>query len=146
MVHDVTQAPFSLSLLWRFQLANSCCSRSMSRESLVSKRVDALVHTQNEMWIVHCYCVEFFVCRTESKCTVCFRCEDNKRCPLGLSRFNDFQPEHLGNFILFKIVHFGSSSKSRRRDLLLIFRKYFHPIMGCLDSAQMAIPHGFEFQ
>lgn len=59
-------------------------------------------------------CPLFIVVHTDSKCTVISGCEDNWKCPPGLSQFNDYQFQHLGDVILPELHGFGSSTACGR--------------------------------
>lgn len=101
-----------LSISFRnFDLPAAAISVECQDFRRVSQRVDELVHTENGMQITHCYCVALSVVDSEMVGSVLSWGEDNRRCLLGLRLLEDFQLEHLEDFILLKLPPFEFISK-----------------------------------
>lgn len=115
----------------------------------ISQRLYALVHARKEMEILYDYCVEFSAVNTKSKRAVLSQCKDDRRCSHGLRRFNEFQIEHLGDFILFEPVHFWVELDTARNGLILCLQAIIRSDVGRLHPGPgwpSQMDSGFEFR
>lgn len=63
----------------------------------------ALVHMRSEIVIANGYGIGLALVNKSPKRAVFFQCKASRQCVLGSRRFDDFQLETLGDFILLKL-------------------------------------------
>lgn len=77
-------------------IAAVCRQCQENRHAL--QRVEALVHTPNEIGIEDDACIEFSTVNSQSECAVILRFENKRKWPFGLSWFGDSHRSILAIF------------------------------------------------
>lgn len=143
-IHDVTKTWFFFISLGSFDLPVATVGRQSRKGIHVLHRVHAVVYSWDGVQISYSNGVAPLLVCEKSDLTFLFGCKDRWGCRLCLSRFDDFQPEHLYYFILRGLTGIGSSLMELLVPWLRISKWYFNSMLSCLNPSHGAVIRGVE--
>lgn len=137
------KALFFRIFLGKLEIPLSSTIPQCRRYSLVSKRIDTVVHVRNWVRIPGCFCIQGSVVGANVKGSVLLRYEDNSSSPFRLCRLDDVDSKHSIHFLYFEFSHPKLCTVRGWVNWLDIPLR-FDSLRHCLNRTKVSVSHTFE--